>query len=180
MAKKELLIPARITATVFQEFAAYDAMVRQKRWRGPMAFLLIFGILSALCYTQTQRLRGAWLLGTVLLAVGVGLPLAYFVNFYLSVKAQGQKLGGEKAPIAYTVRLREEEILAENGKEKMTLRWEQLHGACRLSHSVCLYVSARQAYLLPGEAEEKEGREIWDWVSEHMPPEKRTDRVRVK
>lgn len=178
MAKKELLIPARITEAVFQEFATYDALVRQKRWRGPMAFLLIFGILSALCYTQTQRLRGAWILGTVLLAVGVGLPLAYFVNFYLSVKAQGKKLGGEKAPIAYTVRLREEGILAENGKEKVTLGWEQLHGAARLSHSVCLYVSARQAYLLPVEAEEKEGREIWEWVTEHTPREKRTERVK--
>lgn len=178
MAKKELLIPARITATVFQEFAVYDAMIRQKRWRGPMAFLLVFGLLSALCYSQAQKLRGAWLLGTVLLAIGVGLPLAYFVNFHLSVKAQGKKLGGEKAPIAYTVRLREEEILAENGKEKVTLGWEQLHGAVRLTHSVCLYVSARQAYLLPVEAEEKEGREIWEWVSEHIPAEKRTERVK--
>lgn len=178
MAKKELLIPARITAPVFQEFAAYDAMIRQKRWRGPMAFLLIFALLSALCYSQAQRLRGAGILATVLLAVGVGLPLAYFVNFYLSVKDQGKKLGGEKAPIAYTVRLREEGILAENGKERVTLGWQQLHGASRLSHSVCLYVSARQAYLLPGEAEEKEGREIWEWVTEHMPPEKRTERVK--
>lgn len=178
MAKKELLIPARITADVFREFAAYDAMIRQKRWRGPMAFLLIFALLSALCYSQVQRLRGAWLLGTVLLAVGVGLPLAYFVNFYLSVKAQGKKLGGESAPIAYTVRLREEGILAENGKERVTLGWEQLHGAVRLSHSVCLYVSARQAYLLPGEAEEKVGREIWEWVSEYIPAEKRTERVK--
>ena len=178
MAKKELLIPARITPSVFQEFAVFDAMVRQKRWRGPLAFTLIFALLSALCYTQAHKIRGAWLLGTVLLAVGVGLPLAYFVSFFQSVKSQGAKLGGEKAPIAYTVRLREEGILAENGKERVELSWDQLHGAFRLRHSVCLYVSARQAYLLPGQAEEKEGREIWSWIEEHLPEEKRTDRVK--
>lgn len=176
MAKKELLIPVRITPPVFQEFAIFDAMGRQKRWRGPVVFTLIFGILSALCYTQAHRLRGAGLLGTVLLAIGVGLPLAYFVNFFLSVKTQGKKLGGENGPIAYTVRLREEGILAENGKERMELSWGQLYGAFRLQSSVCLYVSPRQAYLLPGEAEEKEGREIWAWVSEHMPEEKRKER----
>ncbi len=176
MAKKELLIPVRITPPVFQEFAVFDAMSRQKRWRGPVVFILIFGILSALCYTQAHRLRGAGLLGTVLLAVGVGLPLAYFVNFFLSVKAQGKKLGGENAPIAYTVRLREEGILAENGKERMELSWGQLYGAFRLRYSVCLYVSPRQAYLLPGDAQEKEGREIWAWVAEHMPEEKRKER----
>lgn len=178
MAKKELLIPARITSDVFREFAVFDAMIRQKRWRGPLLFTLIFGVFSAICYTQAGRVRGAGLLAAVLLAVGLGLPAAYFANFFLSVKAQGQRLGGEKAPIAYTVRLREEDVMAEQGKEKMTLNWQQLHGAVRLEHSVCIYVSARQAYLLPGEAEEKDGKEIWDWVCGHMPQEKRTDRVK--
>lgn len=60
MAKKELLIPARITPDVFREFAVYDAMCRQKRWRGPLVFALVFVALSALCYTQAARLRGAW------------------------------------------------------------------------------------------------------------------------
>ena len=178
MAKKELLIPARITPDVFREFAVFDAMIRQKRWRGPLAFTLVFGALSAVCYTQAGSIRGAGLLGTVLLAVGLGLPAAYFVNFFLSVKAQGGKLGGENAPISYTVRLREEGVMAEQGKEKMTLSWQQLHGAVRLSHSVCIYVTPRQAYLMPGEAGEKDGEELWDWVREHMPQEKWSDRVK--
>lgn len=117
-------------------------------------------------------------MGTVLLAVGLGLPAAYFANFFLSVKAQGKKLEGENAPIAYTVRLREEEVLAESGKERMTLSWQQLHGAVRLQSSVCLYITPRQAYLLPGDAGEKDGREIWDWVREHMPEEKLVSRVK--
>lgn len=178
MAKKELLIPARITPDVFREFAVYDAMCRQKRWRGPLVFALVFMALSALCYTQAARLRGAGLLGTVLLAVGLGLPAAYFVNFFLSVKNQGGRLGGENAPIAYTVRLREEGVLAEQGRDRMELGWQQLHGAVRLEHSVCIYVTPRQAYLLPGEAGEKDGGEIWAWVREHMPEEKQTDRVK--
>lgn len=178
MAKKELLIPARITPDVFREFAVYDAMGRQKRWRGPLVFTLVFTALSILCYTQAARLRGAGLLGTVLLAVGLGLPAAYFANFFLSVKAQGKRLGGENVPIAYTVRLREEGVMAEQGRERMTLSWQQLHAAVRLEHSVCIYVTPRQAYLLPGEAGEKSGQEIWDWVREKMPEEKRTDRVK--
>ncbi len=178
MAKKELLIPVRMTGEVFREFAVFDAMVRQKRWRGPLAFALVFSVFSAICYTQAQRLQGAWLLGTVLLAVGLGLPAAYFANFFLSVKTQGNRLGGKNAPIAYTVRLREEGVLAEQGKDRMELEWGQLYAAVRLEHSVCVYVTQRQAYLLPGEAGEKEGREIWDWVLEHMPQEKRTDRVK--
>lgn len=177
MAKKELLIPARITPDVFREFAVYDAMKRQKRWRGPLAFALVFMAFSAVCYTQAARVRGAGLLGTVLLAVGLGLPAAYFANFFLSVKNQGQRLGGQNAPIAYTVRLREEGVLAEQGKDRMELGWQQLYAAVRLQHSVCVYVTARQAYLLPGEAEEKDGEEIWTWVRERMPQEKLTDRA---
>lgn len=178
MAKKELLIPARITPDVFREFAVFDAMVRQKRWKGPLVFALVFTAISVLCYTQAAKIRGAWLLGTVLLAVGLGLPAAYIANFFLSVKAQGRRLGGENAPIAYTVRLREEEVMAEQGKERMTLSWQQLYAAVRLEHSVCIYVSPQQAYLLPGEAGERDGQEIWDWVRERMPEEKRTDRVK--
>ena len=178
MPKKELLIPVRITPTVFREFAFYDAMCRQKRWRGPLAFALAFGGFSALCYTQAHKIQGAWLLGTVLLAIGLGLPMAYFTNFFLSVKARGKGLGDANAPIAYTVRLREEGVMAEQGKERVTLSWQQMYAAVRLSHSLCLYVSPRQAYLLPGEAGEKEGEEVWDWIRDHMPKEKQTDRVK--
>lgn len=178
MAKKELLIPARITPPVFQEFAVYDAMGRQKRWRGPLLFALVLVTLSVLCYIWTAGWSwGRWA-GAALLALGLGFPAAYFVNFFSSVKAQARRLGGEKAPIAYTVRLREEGVLAESGKERVVLSWQQLHAAVRLQHSVCIYVTERQAYLLPGEAGEREGDEIWDWIQGHMDEEKRTDRVK--
>lgn len=175
MAKKELLIPARITQPVFEEFAVFDAMGRQKRWRSPLLFALIMSAISVVCYTQAQRLRGAWLLGTVLLAVGLGIPGAYLVSFFLSVRAQGKRMGRENAPIAYTVRLREEGVLAENGKERVELTWEQVPEAYRLQNSVCLYVSPRQAYVLPTETE-KSAQEIWDWVCTYIPEERRKDR----
>lgn len=178
MAKRELLIPVRITPPVFREFAVYDAMTRQKRWRGALLFGLVLVALSALCYTQTSGWGVAWAAGTALLALGLGLPAAYFANFFLTVKAQGEKLGGENAPIAYTVRLREEGVQAEKGKEKVVMDWGQLYGAVRLRHSVCLYATERQAYLLPGEAGERAGDEIWGWVWEYVAQEKRTDRVK--
>lgn len=178
MAKKELLIPVRLTAPAFQEFAVYDAMTSQKRWRGALLFGLVLVALSIVCYTLTSGWGVAWAAGTALLALGLGLPAAYFVNFFLTVKAQGEKLGGGKAPIAYTVRLREEGVQAEKGKEKVVMDWGQLYAAVRLQHSVCLYATERQAYLLPGEAGEREGDEIWGWVREHVAQEKRTDRVK--
>lgn len=178
MGKKELLLPVRITPPAFQEFAVYDAMHRQKRWRGPLLFALALIALSIFCYTMTVGWSwGRWA-GTALLALGLGFPAAYFVNFFSSVKAQARRLGGENAPIAYTVRLREEGVLAESGKERMVLNWQQLHAAVRLRHSVCIYVTEHQAYLLPGEAGERDGEEIWSWVGGHMAQEKRTDRVK--
>lgn len=178
MAKKELLLPVRLTAPVFREFAVYDAMGRQKRWRGALLVGLVLGALSLLCYALTARWGAAWVAGTVLLALALCLPAAYFTNFFLTVKAQGERVGGRNAPIAYTVRLREEGMQAESGKERAVMSWEELHAAVRLQHSVCIYATERQAYLLPGEAGEKDGEEIWAWVREHMPREKWKDRVR--
>ena len=87
-----LTLEARVTPEVFREFAFFDTFRRQKRWRGPALFALIMGGFAAVCFALRESREQAVLIGTVLLVVGLGLPAAYVLSFYLSVRRREKAL----------------------------------------------------------------------------------------
>ena len=167
-------VQARITPEIFQEFAWFDLLRQQKRWRTPLLFLLIMSAFSAVCFLTAGRVRGAALLGGVLLGVGIILPLGWLLSFYLSLRAETKKLKLARAPVAYTLRLTNQGLAVSTETEKADFPWSQLHRACRLRRSICLYAAPRRAFLLPSEPGDA-GDRLWGEICQRLPDEKVRD-----
>lgn len=174
MEQNTLLIQAKITPEGFREFALFDTMYRQKRYRSPLLFAAILAVFACICFSQQGRHEQAVLLGGVLLAVGLGLPLAYILIFLSSVNTKAKQLKLGSAPAAYTVFLSPEAVVVTAGEQRVEYAWEDIVYAYRIKRSTCLYVSPNRAYLLPI-ASQKEETERWSLVSVQLPPERRTD-----
>lgn len=155
-----LTLEARVTPEVFREFAFFDTFRRQKRWRGPVLFTLMMGGFAAVCF--------ALRIGTVLLVVGLGLPAAYVLSFYLSVRRREKALKAAGCPVAYRLRLEEEGLHVRQGEREERFPWEGMEEAWRLKRCLCVYVDERRAYLLPPRDEE-EGERLWAFLTARLP-----------
>lgn len=172
MGQKTLLIQCGITPEVFREFALFDTMYRQKRYRRPLLFAAILAVFACICFTQQSRNDQAILLGAVLLAVGLGLPAAYILFFLYSVHKKSKQLDLKNAPVAYTVSLSPERVAVTAGEQRAEYSWKDILYVYRIRHSTCLYVSPNRAYLLPA-ADQREEDKRWALISEQA--ERRTD-----
>lgn len=170
--QKTLLIRSRITPEVFREFALFDTMYRQKRYRRPVLFAAILAAFACICFTQHSRNDQAILLGAVLLAVGLGLPAAYILFFLYSVHKKSKQLNLKNAPEAYTVKLSPERVVVTAGEQRAEYAWKDILYVYRIRHSTCLYVGANRAYLLPVSSRREEDKR-WALISERT--EKRKD-----
>lgn len=167
-----ITIPVKIDAPVFRRFAIFDTLYRQKRWRSPALFAFIMAVSACVCLSMQDRQKGALLLGIVLLIIGLGLPAAYFLSFFLSVRTQIRKLGLSRQRDAYTLCLDKKGLEVFNGKEKTFYQWDSFYGAYRRKDGVYLYVSARQAYLLPDSQAGGKAGAIWDLIRQSLPADR--------
>lgn len=174
MEQKTLLIQSKITPQVFREFALFDTMYRQKRYRSLLLFAAILAVFACVCFTQQGRNEQAILLGAVLLVVGLGLPTAYILFFLHSVHKKSKQLNLSSAPAAYTVSLSPEAVAVTAGEQRAEYTWRDIIYVYRIKHSTCLYVSANRAYLLPVSSQREEDKR-WALISERVPAEKRRD-----
>lgn len=167
-------VQARITPEIFQEFAWFDLLRQQRRWRAPLLFAGIMAAFGCVCFPAAQRVRGAALLGGVLLGVGIVLPLGWLLSFYLSLRAEGKKLKLAQAPAAYTLRLSDQGLRVSNEKEQADFSWSQIHRVCRLRRCICLYAAPHRAFLLPTGSGD-EGDRLWRDICQRVPGEKVRD-----
>lgn len=172
MERNTLLIQSRITPEVFREFALFDTMYRQKRYRRPLLFAVIMAVFACVCFTRQGHNDQAVLIGAVLLIVGLGLPAAYILTFLWSVRKRAKQIPPVDAPAAYTVELSPEGVVVAAGKERAEYGWKDILYVYRIQRSTCLYVSANRAYLLPA-SDQREEDELWALISERT--EKRRD-----
>lgn len=165
-------VESRITPEIFQEFAIFDTLRRQKRYRGPLLFALIMIGFSVICFTQVGRREQAGLLGGVLASVGILLPAVYILTFLFSVRKRARQLERAKTP-AYTVELSNKKVTAAAGEERAEYRWNKILYVYRLRRSICLYIAANRAYILP--AGDGGDDELWALICGHIPENKRKD-----
>ncbi len=154
MSVKTVTARCRIDAKTFRRFAYFDAFRLKKRYRKPAIFALLLLVFALLCFTALRGKPQAALIGGVLLAVGLLLPVAYFLSFALSVRAQGKKLApGGRAKEAYALEMRAEPegltVSSADGKESHRIRWDHVYGAYRAAGCIYLYVHPTRAFLLP-------------------------------
>lgn len=153
----------------FRDFAVFDMMHRQGRWRAPVIFMGIFIALAVLCIIFRARLEQAALLATVLLISGIALPLVYFFIFYRSIIYQCKKM--ELPRFVYEIGFEPDGGVlikyAKGGGNRFSLA--NIHRVYRRSDAIYLYISAEKAFILPGEAIQGGTQALWDLLHEQMP-----------
>lgn len=176
-----ITIPSRIDTKTFRRFAVFDTLVRQKRYRSPVIFAGIMLVFACICYLMDGRAEQAALLGSVLLGIGILLPAVYFSTFFFSVNAQAKKMKLEPPKHVYTVTMTDAEdgltIVTPTGEGgTLRLKWAGLHAAYRVNGCIYLFVSLRQAFLLPDGQANVTPDELWDYLGEKMPEASLHDR----
>ncbi len=147
---KEIRIDVRLDAGTFRRFALFDMLKLRKKARKPLVFALIF-IAFAVVAMLFRRQESA-LLASVLLAVGLALPLVYFGTFLSQVNLQAEKQKLKPPRRVYLITLGPEGVTAENTSRKeepQFLPWEKVPAAYSRKGCVYLYVSPARAWLLP-------------------------------
>src|SRR5699024_4931320 len=122
--------------------------------------------------------EGAALLGGVLTAVALGLPLVYFGMFFRSVSLQAKKMGLSTPKSVYRVELGPDGVgmwpagQQDKAQPAASHDWESVYGAWRTAQAVYLYITATHAYLLPAEEIPGGADAAWTLLGEHLPAEK--------
>ena len=157
----------------FMKFSWFDALRHKKVWCRPALFAAILGAAATACFVLHDR-RGAVLLGSVLLVVALGLPAAYFLSFFLSLRRQGAGLAGGK--YIYTVELYDDDrgITVDNGDEHAAYSWEQVYHVYRTETASYLYITPQRAYLIPHDCVGKDIGRLWALIQRRVPADRQT------
>lgn len=170
----DFTIPSHITPEVFLEFAWFDLLHQQRRHRAPLIFAAVMAGFASICFLMSGRVRGAGLLGGVLLGVGLVLPFGWLLSFHLSLRAEGRRLKLAQSPETYTLRLTDRGLTVTKDSERADFSWDSVLRVCRLRHCVCLYTAPRQAFLLPvGDIPDVD--RLWQRLVQKLPAEKVRD-----
>ena len=153
-----MTLHVELDGRTFRRFALFDTLRRRRMWRRPVLFAGIMLALSLTCL-----MGGSLLLSLVFLAIGFGLPLAYFGTFLTQVNAQARRLDASRAVYAVT--------LSESGVQgpgvEGILPWTEVHAVFRVNGCAYLYVTPSRALILPGSAADLEA--LWSFLTQHTP-----------
>ncbi len=169
----EIRVDVRIDAKQFRRFALFDAFYRQRRWVSPAIFAGIFILFALVAFWGRSRAQQAGLLAGVLLGVGVALPGVYFFSYLLSINGQIKKMKLTKPRFSYALRLNEEGLEATAGKETRPFPWTQAYAAYRRAGCTYVYVSEKQAFLLPHGQIAQGPDALWSLLRKALPASKR-------
>ena len=177
-AETSITIPVTLNKTTFRRFATFDTFRRQQRWRTPIWFMIILVSFSVYLFLQTDKPQSG-LIGTVLLVIGLGLPVIYFSSFYLTLH---ENVKNHKLPRrVYTLTLSDGEVNIHsevNNDETLTLHWNQLFAAYRVKGAVYLYVLPTRAFLLPDGQADTGDDALWAFIEKKLSAKSRNLRKR--
>lgn len=171
MAQGSVTVPVRLTAKGFRDFAVFDTLVRQRRWMMPVVFCAILSASALVCHLLRDRSPNAGVLVAILLVVGVGLPVVYFISFLGSVRQQNRRMGlSAKGVEVYTVKLDDAGVHVDAKDQQMDHPWESIYRVYFRKDAAYLYPSPRQAYLLP--YADTDAAALRAVLTAHLPTEK--------
>ena len=154
MKQSVIYLPVQIDGADFRHFALFDAFTRRKMWRRPAVFTAILTVSAALCYSRYPQ-EGSVLLGTILLVLGVGMPLVWYLSYEHSLHVQAKKMGLLKAPRrVYTT----------------PLSWGSVTAVYRRPNITYLYAGER-AWLLPHSQVREGESSLRALLARRLPPE---------
>ena len=162
-----------LSESLFRRFTMFDILKRRKMWRSPVIFASILSSCACVCFIM-HHVDGAILLGSVLLAVGLGMPCVYFSTFFSSLgkEIKNQKLKTPRQ--VYTLELTDKPdgIFIRNKTEKASYKWEQVFHAYRDKTATYLFITVQRGFILPHDCI-PEGSEALEKLLSQMLPENR-------
>jgi hypothetical protein len=168
-------VEVQIAAKDFKDFAVFDVFIRLRRWVPMALFTGILTLSAVVCFILHSRAENAVLLGTVLMVIGVGLPIAYIRQFYKSVAGQAKRMGLETPKRVYSLELApfpENIIVTRANGQQETFAWGNMTGAYRRENAIYLYAESTKAYLLPRSCLAEGIDAEWDFLNKYLPKSK--------
>lgn len=165
-----------LDAETFCRFTIFDVMKLRKNWRSPVIFASILSVCATVCFIM-RHVEGAVLLGSVLLIVGLGMPLYHFGSFFFSIHRQIRQRKLKLPQLVYTIELTSgaEGIVVDNGSEHAAYRWKQVFHVYRDKFATYLYLTPTRAFLLPHFCVEEGADALWELIGKKVPKDKCTD-----
>lgn len=165
-----------MTEEIFRRFTMFDLFRRKKVWKRPVIWAVILCVSAAICFVM-GHVRGAKLLGSVLLIAGLGLPLSYFATFASSMKQQVLTQGLKRPKHVYTLVLTERAkgIGVSNETEQADYEWKKIHHVYRDTLDTYLFITPARGFILPHHCIEEGEDALWDLICRKVPAERRTD-----
>ena len=154
-----------LDSRTFREFTIFDMLARRKAWKSPVTFASIMTISAIVCFIM-HKTDGAVLLGSILLMIGLGMPIVYFSTFFLNLKEEIKKQNLSQGRYVYTINLDSSAIHVRNENEEATYQWEKAYHAYRNYDAIYLYITSERAFILPSEKSEQD--KAWDLISKKM------------
>ena len=170
-----MTIEVVLTEEIFRRFTMFDMLRRRKVWRSPATFASILSVSAAICFIM-HHVEGAILLGSVLLLVGLGMPLVYFVTFFSSLRKQILSQGLKRPQKVYTLVLTEKAsgIGVSNDREHADYKWKDVHHVYRDTIATYLFMSPQRGFILPHTCLEEGPDQLWKLIEKKIPKERRT------
>ena len=175
MNKQSVTVNVHMDASLFKRFALFDTFSLRRRWVSPAVFAGILVGFSAVAFLMVGRAEQAALIGWLLLVIGLLLPAAYFLHYYLQLCAQVRRLGIKKPRPAYFVTLSGENVRVVNNMAKeppLVLPWDAVHAVYRRRDALYLYHTENRAFILPARDASVSLATLYDTCAAHLPKEK--------
>lgn len=170
-------VKCRIDKKTFRRFALFDAFRLKKRARLPLLFLLIMTVFSVICYVSGKN--ESWLIGSVLLLIGLGMPAVYFGSYISGVNKQADQLKMDKPRAMYTLQLSPDGVNIHNdlkAEENVSLPWDKVWGVVFVRDAVYFYAHPSRAFILPKGQAEPDDDALRRLITSCLPANKVTDK----
>lgn len=141
-------IEVTLTKEEYRRFFIFDYLIRRKLWRSPALFAAILGVSAVICFCM-GHVDGSAFLGSVLLVVGLGVPLVYFINFFNTLRLQ---IKTYKLPrTVYTLELTNDKngIKVYNDSEKVEYAWSKIYHVYRNKTASYLFITQSRGFVIP-------------------------------
>lgn len=168
-----MTIAVTLTPEVFRRFSLFDTFRRRKMWRSPATFAAILGSCAMVCYGM-HHVEGAVMLGTVLLIVGLGMPISYFTAFFTSLSKQIKTQGLPKKVYTLHLSTNARGIAIENDREHADYAWKDVFHVYRDKNATYLFMAPTRAFILPHACVEEGADALWSLLRQKLPVEKCT------
>lgn len=169
MNRDSITVRVRMDAPTFRRFSLFDTFILTKRWIGPFLFAVIFIAFSIVAFLSGKEDSG--MIGTLLLVVGVVIPGAWLLSFWLQLNAQIRRLQLKTPRPVYTLELGDKQIIVTNDMKKepkVTLPWNTLMGVWRAKGAFYLYAASNRAFILPDGQADASPAELYDFAKARM------------